>query len=505
MDYQVLYRKYRPQSFGEIAGQTHVVKTLQNALAQNKVAHAYLFAGPRGSGKTTIARILSKALNCVGRGQSAEPCNQCTNCDDFNAGRSLDLIEIDAASNRGIDEMKNLREHVRFGPSQGKYKVYLIDEAHMLTKEACNAFLKTLEEPPAHAIFILATTEAHRLPITVVSRTQRFDFKRLSVEELVKRLELICQKEKIAVEAAALRLIAQEADGAARDAESMLGLVLALGESKISLAQAEETLGLFSHGAIKSWVEFILSSNGEAALDWLHKAVEAGYDLGQLLKSSHHYLRKLLLLKTAPVLKERLETELGREAVESLSAQAQLASTSQLSAWLKKLAEIKQNLDYYPLPQMAVEVAIVELMEKDELGIRNNELGTGQKELGGRNDESGIRHDGSEQQRETQGQHNSSFIIHDSSETTPIAEDAFGLIKSKWNDIAAEVKPYNHSLSGLLQSIELREIAQGSLVVSTKYDFHRDRLRDVKNKKAVEDALEKITGQKLKLECVVEK
>ncbi len=500
-DYQVLYRKYRPQSFNEIAGQAHVVKTLQNALAQNKVAHAYLFAGPRGSGKTTIARILSKALNCLARDGSSEPCNVCANCADFNAGRSLDLIEIDAASNRGIDEMKNLREHVRFGPSQGKYKVYLIDEAHMLTKEACNAFLKTLEEPPAHAIFILATTEAHRLPITVVSRTQRFDFKRLSVDELIGRLEFICQKENAELEPAALRLIAREADGAARDAEGMLGLVLALGDNKISLARVEDILGVFSYDAVKNWVGLILEANREAALDWLHKAVESGCDLSQLLKSTKHHLRRLLLLKTAPSLKEQLQAELGAEALDSLNAQAQLASAAQISLWLKKLAEVKQNLDYYPLPQMAVEVALVDLMGTDESRVRNQESGI-KNELGIRNQESEIKNN-----EKSGPNHDSSFIIHDSNskfnEQKP-GDNTLELIKSRWSNIVAEVKPYNHSLSGFLQSMTPKEAANGSLVISTKYAFHNDRLRDLKNKKVIEDAIEKIVGQRLRLDCVVE-
>ncbi len=486
-----MYRKYRPQSFNEIAGQTHVVKTLQNALAQNKVAHAYLFAGPRGSGKTTIARLLAKALNCLDRDKSPESCNKCANCSDFNSGRALDLIEIDAASNRGIDEIKSLRENVRFGPSSGRYKIYLIDEAHMLTKEACNAFLKTLEEPPPHAIFILATTEAHRLPTTIVSRTQRFDFKRLSVDELVKRLEFVCQKEKVNVEPAALRLIAQEADGAARDAEGMLGQVLALGENKISLAQTEEALGIFSHDAIKSWVGFILSSNGEAALDWLHKAVDSGYDLGQLLKSSHHYLRKLLLLKTAPALKERLRVELGDETVAMLTAQAREADAGQISLWLKKLAEVKQNLDYYPLPQMAVEVAIVDLLDSKFVLSSDTQAPPLRPPMA---DYAG--------QARSKFQDPSSKI---QDQTTLAAEDTIGLVKSKWGNIVAEVKPFNHSLSGFLQNMEPKEVADGSLVISTKYGFHKDRLRDLKNKKVIEDAIEKVVGQRLKLECVVEK
>jgi len=222
----VLYRKYRPQKFSEFVGQEHIVKTLTNAISSGLISHAYLFYGPRGSGKTTIARLFAKAVNCQNRkGGDFEPCNQCFSCKEISEGRAVDLIEIDAASHRGIDEIRDLREGIKFAPTRLKYKVFIIDEAHQLTKEAANALLKTLEEPPSHAIFILATTEIHKMIPTIISRCQRFDFRKLTVPEILKKLEIICQKEKIKIEKVALELIAQNAQGSMRDAESLLDQV----------------------------------------------------------------------------------------------------------------------------------------------------------------------------------------------------------------------------------------------------------------------------------------
>ena len=221
----VLYRKYRPQTFAEIIGQEHVVQTLTNAISSGMISHAYLFAGPRGSGKTTIARLLAKAVNCENR-KGFEPCNQCSSCLEISAGRALDLIEIDAASHRGIDEMRELRDGIRFIPTKSKYKVFIIDECHQLTKEAANALLKTLEEPPGHAIFILATTEIHKMIPTIISRCQRFDFRKLTLPEIIKRLEIVSGKEKARIEKPALELIAINSGGSIRDAESLLDQVL---------------------------------------------------------------------------------------------------------------------------------------------------------------------------------------------------------------------------------------------------------------------------------------
>ncbi|MEK7519244.1 MAG: DNA polymerase III subunit gamma/tau, partial [Patescibacteria group bacterium] len=258
----VLYRKYRPQNFSEIIGQEHVVQTLKNALQKGLISHAYLFSGSRGSGKTTIARLLSKAVNCE-KLKGSEPCNACSSCKEIQEGRAIDLIEIDAASHRGIDEMRELRDGIKFAPAKSKYKVFIIDEAHQLTKEAANALLKTLEEPPRHAIFILATTEIHKMIPTIISRCQRFDFRKLTIEEIIKRLELLAKKEKVNIEKAALELIALNSGGSLRDAESLLDQVLTFsgvlsGKGQIKAEDIKELLGLVEVRLVSQFCDYLV-------------------------------------------------------------------------------------------------------------------------------------------------------------------------------------------------------------------------------------------------------
>ncbi len=478
----MLYRKYRPQSFSQIVGQQHIVAILKNALAQNKIAHAYLFCGPRGSGKTTIARILSKSLNCVDYKDGA--CDKCVSCLEFNAGRSLDLIEIDAASNRGIDEIKNLRENVRFGPTTGKYKVYLIDEAHMLTKEAFNAFLKTLEEPPPYAIFILATTEPHRLLPTIISRTQRFDFKRLAMDELSGRINLVAGWEKTKVEPEAVRLIAAEADGSVRDAEGLLGQILATGENPITLEKTEAILGLFSARKVKELVGLIVSQNQAGTLNWLHKNLAAGYDVGQLLKSFSHYLRKMILVNISPELIAGVKLELGHEQATLLQEQARQTNAHQLAGWIKILGETKQNLDLYPTPGMAVELALISFFPQIIKQVVDNLKPVVVSRL---DVVESVRPVSQSIKKKEEG------VID------------LATITACWPQIVQAVRPFNHSLSGFIQGMKLKEISATALTLATKYTFHKDRLSELKNKKIIEDAVEKITGCKLNLNCVLEK
>ena len=296
MPAQALYRKWRPQLWEEVVGQEHVVQTLRNALRTDHIAHAYLFAGPRGCGKTTSARLVAKALNCLNADPAQRPDNTCAHCLAVNEGRFLDLIEIDGASNNSVEDVRELRDKINFLPSQGRYKIYIIDEVHMLSLGAFNALLKTLEEPPAHAIFILATTEIHKIPPTVSSRCQRFEFRRIPVAEIVTRLKTLCVQEGLTVDEAALELVARQATGALRDAISLLDQLVASG-STVTLERAQELLGVAASLVVQRLVEAIAAGDTAAGLDCLNEAVDAGADPRQLARQTVDYLRGLLMVR----------------------------------------------------------------------------------------------------------------------------------------------------------------------------------------------------------------
>lgn len=360
----VIYRKYRPQKFSEVVGQEHVIKTLTSALKTGKVAHAYLFAGPRGTGKTTVARLLAKAVNCLDD-SSYEPCNKCESCVDIMDGRAMDLIEIDAASNRGIDEIRELRERVRFTPSRGKYKVFVIDEAHQLTKEAFNALLKTLEEPPAHAIFILATTEPYKMLPTILSRVQRFDFKKVSLPDIVKRLEMIAQKEKIKVSEKALRIIALNSEGYMRDAESMFGQVIAFcGNKEIEVEDIENILGIVDINLAIKFIDLLAKKNSSEALTFIDKFVNQGYDLVQFIESLINYSRKLLLIRVNKELSRLIKEELSQEQLNTALRQAEEFSLQELSGCLEIFIEALYKMKRSSFPQIEIELASVEICQR---------------------------------------------------------------------------------------------------------------------------------------------
>ncbi len=367
MNYIALYRRYRPKSFSEVIGQKAIIQTLSNALLTNRVSHAYLFCGQRGTGKTTIARLFAKAINCENRqANEFEPCNKCESCTEINENRSLDLIEIDAASNRGIDEIRNLKEGIRFAPIKSKYKVFIIDEVHMLTKEAFNALLKTLEEPPAHAIFILATTEPEKLPSTIISRTQRFDFKRLTLNEIMERLTFLAKVEKIKITPDALREIALSSEGSLRDAESLLDQIISLGYKEINLEILEDVLGHLNFEKIAQFIEYLLNKDIKNALLFIDQVYQDGIDLINFSATLLKITRQILLLKINPQIAEIIKEEFTDDQFEKIEQFSQKFSTADLEKIIDSLMKIKERIKYSPIATLPLEMITINFCQNDD-------------------------------------------------------------------------------------------------------------------------------------------
>jgi DNA polymerase-3 subunit gamma/tau len=350
---EILYRKWRPRTFAEVAGQEHVATTLKNALASNRVAHAYLFAGPRGTGKTTSGRLMAKALNCTNR-QDGEPCNQCESCLSYLEGRAMDLIELDAASNRGIDDIREMRERVGFHPSSGIYKVYLIDEVHMLTDAAFNALLKTLEEPPPHVVFILATTEAHKLPATISSRCQRFDFRRAPLASMVKNLQRICEGEGFTCEPAALELIARSATGSHRDAVNLLDQLVTSYGSDLTVEHARTGLGLIGDERAGQLARLALNADMAGGLTLIAAVRDDGLDLRQFQRELVDELRALLMVKNG------IEPSEGatQERLQEMRAAVKDVPVAQLLTALRAFGEADLKAD--PNSTLPLDIALAE-------------------------------------------------------------------------------------------------------------------------------------------------
>lgn len=364
----VLYRKYRPKTFAEVIGQEHVVKTLTNAIEENMISHAYLFAGPWGSGKTTLARLFAKAINCEKR-QGYEPCNQCLSCQEINEGRALDLIEIDAASNRGIDEIRQLKEGAQFSPTRMKYKVFIIDEAHQLSKDAANALLKILEEPPGHVIFILATTQPEKMIPTILSRCQRFDFYKLSTQQILKKLEFICQNEKVNIDKEALELIAANSSGAMRDAESSLEKIITFAKTqeikKITPKEVKEILGIIDINIVSQFVDYLIQKNPGKCVQFLNENLDKGLNPFEFAKTLIGYLRNGLILQIDPNLENPLLENLTNEAKEKLKSQMNHFGKNNLRRALKIFLEAENKMKYSPIPQLPLELAVVEICQNE--------------------------------------------------------------------------------------------------------------------------------------------
>lgn len=371
MSYQALYRKFRPTEFEDVKGQEHIVTTLKNQIKADRIGHAYLFCGTRGTGKTTVAKIFAKAVNCE-HPVDGSPCGECPYCRAIADGSSMNVIEIDAASNNGVDNIRQIREEVSYRPTEGKYKVYIIDEVHMLSTGAFNALLKTLEEPPSYVIFILATTEAHKIPITILSRCQRYDFHRISIDTIAARLSDLMQQEKVDVDEKAIRYVAKAGDGSMRDALSLLDQCIAfhLGET-LTYENVLEVLGAVDTEVFSRLLRQIIDKNVAAAISILDELVDEGRELGQLVSDFTWYLRNLLLIQSSDDMEEVLD--MSQDSIDALKEEAKLISPEVLLRYIRIFSELGNQVRYASQKRIVIEIAIIKLcrpeMETDQTSI----------------------------------------------------------------------------------------------------------------------------------------
>ena len=481
MSYRALYRVFRPQTFSEVRGQDHISKTLKNAIVTERLAHAYLFCGPRGTGKTSSAKILAKAVNCLDL-QNGEPCNQCASCKAINEENFLDVLEIDAASNRGIDEIRDLRDKVRFAPSQGRRKVYIIDEVHMLTNEAFNALLKTLEEPPAHVLFILATTEPQKIPLTILSRCQRFDFRKINTSEISSHLADIVREEGVAISDDALSAIARKAAGGMRDAISVLDQCIAFAGERIELHHVELVLGTVSEEATASLVDTVMEQDYSKMFLSLNDYIQQGKDIKQILRDSIQYCRQLLLLKVAP--NENL-VELSPDSIGKAREQAKALPVEFLGRMINRLTAAEKDLRYSNQPQILLEAAFVDLMIQ---GMEPAEM-----------------------QPVTAAKRSGKSTASASAEEKPAAKPVQKLIASdellqQWSEVMAQIKGKSIKLHAFLNDVKPASFKNGELILrfGLQYKFHHNMVNQDENIRIISQAVSQLTGQPAKVTVELE-
>lgn len=483
-----LYRKYRPQNFTEIVGQNHIKMVLQHEVEAGKVAHAYLFCGPRAVGKTTIARVMAKAVNCLNRAEGKfEPCGVCDSCLEISQGKSLDIVEVDAASHTGVDNVReNIIASARVSPSKLKRKIFIIDEVHMLSISAFNALLKTLEEPPEKVIFILCTTEIHKVPATIISRCQRFDFKKISLSDQVKRLNLIATKEDIKIDKEVLEAIARNSGGHMRDAESLLGQLVTVGGKKITKEEADLVIPRSDLVEVIGLIDYLSRKDGAAGIRLINKMVDEGVDLKIFINDLIEILRKLMLAKINPTLAEAFGFELGEVLEIKIGEVSKDLSLEQLITFIEQFIKTVNEIKGSFIIQLPIELAIAKLCSQS--AVRNNEAGlpdvsnvtnfrTIEKSVQAKASPASLKNSGS--------------INYDE-------------ILEKWNELLVRIKKYNHSLSFILRVCQPKSLKGNELCLAFKYKFHKDRVNDPAIKQLVEQVLLETYNASITIETIID-
>lgn len=505
MAYQSLYRKWRPQVFEDIIGQKHITQTLMNAISLNRISHAYIFSGPRGVGKTTTARILAKSLNCE-KGTTPHPCNKCERCIRITEGYSMDVIEIDGASNRGIDDIRDLRNKVKFAPAEGKYKVYIIDEVHMLTTEAFNALLKTLEEPPSHVIFIFATTAPHKIPNTILSRCQWFNFRRISLEDIINKLKMIIKDEKLEIDDQTLNIIARSSTGSMRDAESILDQIIAYCGKEITLQNVREVLGIIEEDVFFNFVDTIINNDTVKGIEIVNRIADLGGDASQFIKNLMEYVHNLSLIK---VCKPEILNFQGifTEDRERLLKQSKLIKLGKLFNIVDYLAEVERKMKYTHNPWLLLEMLVLKFTAGEDYSSKEIEKDKDEGYLDLSKNKDLVKSDSIKvktreeipPKKKIQDKTKKGSFIQTKEVSTNLD------LNQVWPIILNKLKKTKMSVYSFIIVNNLITIENDKLIIgfNKKYIFHKESLEKKNNKTLLQELIKEEMGRLLAIECII--